>query len=161
MNVELLTEARVRALVPEKIFRRGDAYCEQGAVLELARRNEVLRAAVAGSMDEPYEVQVTIRGDRILARCDCPYAEEWGGWCKHIVAVMLAVARRRIPIQEQPTVRALLAGLGRGEVERLVEALVEQAPRLYDLVRDRAERRREHPPRARQISREVPVDRAP
>jgi len=150
MDAGLLTEERVRALVPEKIFRRGDRYCESGAVLELARRGEVLHALVAGSREEPYMVQVTTRGDRILARCDCPYVEGWGEWCKHVVAVLLAAARHRGPISVQPTVRELLAPVDRPALERIVALLVDRIPRSYHLVEELVERERRRSPPADQ-----------
>lgn len=131
MDLDLLTESHVRALAAEKIYARGDAYCRRGAVVVLVLRGDVLLGAVAGTADEPYVVQLTTRGDRILARCDCPYAEEWGVWCKHAVAVGLAVARRRTEIERQPTVRELLAPLDRAGLVRLVDALVEHDPWLY------------------------------
>jgi uncharacterized Zn finger protein len=155
VDEDLLTEACARALVPEKVFRRGEAYCRQGAVLELARRGDVLHAVVAGSMDEPYHVRVTTRGDRIIACCTCPYADEWEGWCKHIVAVVLAKARRCMRVVEQPTVRALLGPLDREAMEHLLETLVEREPWLYEEVRavlaiNRSRAARAQPARRRQ-----------
>jgi len=137
---DVLGEAQIRAAVPERIFLRGDAYCEQGAVVRLARRGECVHAAVAGSEAEPYQVEVTARGDRVLARCDCPYADEWGEWCKHVVAVLLALARGRTQVEEQPTVRELLATLDRRRIEEVVATLVEEMPGLYDVVRERTQR---------------------
>lgn len=135
MDLDLLTEPHVRALAAEKIVARGDAYCRRGAVLHLALRGDVLHAEVAGTADEPYAVRVTTRGDRILVRCDCPYAEEWGTWCKHAVAATLAVARGTLPIEQEPTVRELLAPLDRDALVRLVEAVVELDPLIYDALR--------------------------
>jgi uncharacterized Zn finger protein len=63
-------------------------------------------------------VRVVARGDRVLARCDCPYAEDWGEWCEHVVAVLLALARGRVTVDEQPTVRELLAPSGPAEAAR-------------------------------------------
>ena len=134
MDLDLLTEPHVRALAAEKIVARGDAYCRRGAVLRLVLRGDVLHAEVAGTADEPYAVRVTTRGDRILVRCDCPYAEEWGTWCKHAVAAALAVARGTVPIERQPTVGELLAPLDREALVRLVDAMVEYDPWLYDAV---------------------------
>ncbi len=139
MDLDLLTEPHVRALAAEKIFTRGDAYCRRGAVLALALRGDVLLGAVEGTADEPYTVRIATRGDRILARCDCPYAEEWGVWCKHAVAVALAVARGT-EVERQPTVAELLAPLDRAALARLVEELVEQEPWLYGAVWESAER---------------------
>lgn len=135
MDLALLTEPHVRALAAEKIFLRGDAYCRRGAVLRLALRGDVLHAEVAGTADEPYAVRITTRGDRILARCDCPYAEEWGEWCKHAVAVALAVARGTLPVEDEPTVRDLVGPLDRAALVQLLEAIVELDPPIYDALR--------------------------
>lgn len=130
-----LSEAGIRALADDRIFARGDGYCARGNVLELARRGEVLHALVAGHRDDPYHVQVLVRGDRILARCDCPYAGEWGECCKHMVAALLAFVRGTVECVEQPTVSALLSPLPRAALEALIERMVDLDPWLYDEVR--------------------------
>ena len=140
MDDQLLTEARVRALVPDRIFRRGESYCARGQVLSIVRRGDVVHAFVQGREDEPYTVELTTRGDRILARCSCPYAQESDSWCKHVVAVMIGVIRHDGPIMEQPTLDSLLGPLDRQALESVVERLVEQDARLYGLVRLMAER---------------------
>ena len=133
---DVLDEAYVRSAVPEQIFLRGEAYCARGAVLSLARRGGRVHAEVEGSREAPYRVHAWARGDRVVAGCDGPYAEDRGEWCKHVVAVLLALVRHRLPVEEQPTVHELLAGRDRHAVERLVERLVEAEPWLYDAVRD-------------------------
>jgi len=95
----------------------------------------VLHADVQGSEFEPYHVMARARGDRLSATCDCPYAEEWGAWCKHVVATLLTALRHGDAIPERPTVSALVAPLERDALVRLLETLVEHAPPLYEIVR--------------------------
>jgi uncharacterized Zn finger protein len=129
-----LTERALVGLVPPQIFERGKTYYARGAVAEIAWRGDVLHADVEGSEVEPYHVIARARGDRLTATCDCPYFEEWGAWCKHVVAVLLTALRDGAAIPDRPTVSALVAPLQRDALVRLVETLVEQAPPLYQVV---------------------------
>lgn len=71
------------------ILGRGQAYFEEGAVVELEQvRQGLYEATVAGSDD--YIVEVEIRQGEVKAlECDCPY--DYGPVCKHEVAVLYAI----------------------------------------------------------------------
>lgn len=71
------------------ILGRGQAYFEEGAVVELEQvRQGLYEATVAGSDD--YIVEVEIRNGEVKAlECDCPY--DYGPVCKHEVAVLYAI----------------------------------------------------------------------
>jgi uncharacterized Zn finger protein len=135
-----LTERALHALVPPQIHERGERYYERGAVIEIAWRGDVLHADVEGSEIDPYHVVVRARGDRLTATCDCPYAEEWGEWCKHVVATLLVVLRDGDTIPQRPTLAELLAPMDRAALAELVEAMVDAAPGLYDAIVDAAAR---------------------
>ena len=118
------TEADVRGHTTEKVFGRGGDYCKAGQVLSLIRRGDVLQAAVEGSEDEPYLVSVTFSSNGIQdAECDCPYGEEWDGWCKHIVAALLLCLESPGEIEERPALQTLLSGLDRAQLQTLVQKL--------------------------------------
>jgi uncharacterized Zn finger protein len=113
-----------------KSYQRGEEYYESGAVTSLVRRGNTVTADVEGSMDD-YIVTVTFRGDgEIEAECDCPY--EYGGWCKHIVAVMLTCLHDSEDVEEQPTLETLLEPLDRVALQMLVLKLAEENPRLAE-----------------------------
>jgi hypothetical protein len=83
-----LTEAHVRELASEKSFDRGEAYYHDGSVLEPVRQGRDLRAQCQGSDYEPYQVSATLGKSGIAeTSCTCPY--DYGGICKHIVALLL------------------------------------------------------------------------
>jgi uncharacterized Zn finger protein len=89
MKLAVLTETLIREESSAESFRRGQDYFDAGAVFSLIRRGEVVEAEVEGSQPEPYSVRVELdEGGVLAALCDCPY--DWGGWCKHIVATLLA-----------------------------------------------------------------------
>lgn len=142
-----LTPGTVRALVPEAVYARGVRYAEVGAVVALTWRGAELHAAVEGSAEAPYRVAVrrVARGraagalDTLAAVCTCPYMSEWDGWCKHVVAVLLVASGDPDGTPRQPTVAELVAAHDRAALVRLLGALVERAPELYDLVADIAD----------------------
>ena len=59
------------------------------------------------------------------ANCSCPY--DWGGYCKHIVAVLLAYLHEPEKVTERPSVDELLADLGRDDRSYESKSSVEEA----------------------------------
>src|SRR4026207_657608 len=88
MLIPSLSEATIRAQSSPDSFSRGRSYYDRGAVSDLALRGATLRAEVEGSQYAPYRFTIPFdQGGIPSASCTCPY--DWGGWCKHIVAVLL------------------------------------------------------------------------
>ena len=110
-----LTEAQIRQYAAEETFQRGREYYRQGAVVGLIKRGPVLQAEVEGSLATPYRVRCTFDPPgQISVTCSCPY--EWGGWCKHIVATLLACLRAPETIEERPTLESTLEQLKREDL---------------------------------------------
>ena len=88
-----ITLDNFRNFVPPKIWSRGAAYFEDGAVVELEEISRgQWRATVEGTED--YDVEISLDGDEVLSwMCDCPY--DGGDICKHVVAAVLAVREQR------------------------------------------------------------------
>jgi uncharacterized Zn finger protein len=122
--------------IEKKILNRGEGYFAVGAIDELWREpNGNYCAVVDGS--EPYEVMVCVneKGEIGEHFCDCPY--EWGEFCKHEVAVMLAIRearanRRKLPNKRKKKSRGLKTILGKHKKEELIE-LICTISREYDL----------------------------
>jgi hypothetical protein len=85
----MIREAYIRRYASNRLFELGRDYLRSGAVSLLANDARQIKGEVQGGGLEPYGVEAVYdeSGD-LLARCDCPY--DRGGWCKHIVAVLLA-----------------------------------------------------------------------
>jgi uncharacterized Zn finger protein len=131
-----LTEAMIHELADPEVFDRGRAYLRQGAVTNLARSEDHVTAHVHGSDIRPYRVRVKVGPSGIEeTSCTCPY--DWGGACKHIVAVLLACLERPDALEETPPLAARLSGLGEEELRAL---LLELAGEDDDVAR-RIERR--------------------
>ncbi|MFB0947449.1 MAG: hypothetical protein ACI9V1_000448 [Spirosomataceae bacterium] len=83
-----LSEDDLRAAAGSMIFSRGEDYFNDGCVgnISIESSGEV-HARVSGSYK--YNVRLVEKSSDVHAKCSCPYASEWGGICKHIVAVLL------------------------------------------------------------------------
>jgi uncharacterized Zn finger protein len=109
--MNLFTEGMLRQYASTESLSRGLKYFQEGAVVSLRRRGNVLEAMVEGSEPEPYWVRiVTDAGGITSAECDCPY--DWEGWCKHIVAALLACIRQPDSVEARPSLAALPFGTG-------------------------------------------------
>jgi len=126
-----LTEAQVRKLATEQSFQRGDRYYQQGRILNPVRQDAVLWADCQGS--ELYQPRVTLGKQGVVsADCTCPY--DWGGLCKHQVALLLAYVHQPDTFHVVPPVSEMLASRSREELIELVELMVQRYPSLLSLV---------------------------
>lgn len=128
-----LAEPLIREHASPESFRRGEDYYRQGAVISLTRRGAMLQAEVAGSDFAPYDVRVTFdEAGVIYAGCSCPY--EWGGWCKHIVAALLAQVHEPEIVRELPTLKETLSTLDQDQLRDLLLKLAERDPSLTGVI---------------------------
>lgn len=130
-----LTEADIRELADDLSFERGMDYYMHDAIQEPVRQGSELRGECYGSQSEPYQVRVLL-GERgiVAAYCTCPR----GGFCKHIVALLLNYIRKPDAFRDVPPLEAMLAPLTRDDLVGLVETMVRREPSLLALVETRA-----------------------
>src|SRR3989338_4298705 len=83
-----IAEQAIEDLVNPVIFTRGKNYWRQGRVLECEFHQGVVRGKVQGSRTKPYHVKIFCTPERLHPECNCPF--DWGGFCKHTVALWLA-----------------------------------------------------------------------
>ena len=135
-NPPYITEAAIRAKVTESSYARGVDYYHSGTVESATLRGSQLFAAVPGSEWDPYQVGVTFLGSDFTASCTCPY--EWEGYCKHVVAAVLAVIDEDppVPVDTAPPLADLLDNPDAPALRALVHRLVEAAPALVEVVDD-------------------------
>ncbi len=109
----------INALTTPESVSRGRTYFRSGAVGTVVRRGEHLTSDVEGSDIEPYRVTVRLSDSGVAdASCSCPY--EYGGYCKHIVAVLLKVSERHANIIERPALTDQLADLDKNQLIALL-----------------------------------------
>lgn len=79
--------------VPKKIFDRGKKLLEEKRILEIEEDKSGIKARIQGSYYSEYTVRIKMKGKEVIDwSCTCPYD---GDICKHVVAVLLEVARLR------------------------------------------------------------------
>ena len=123
----------IRQETTTKSFQRGESYYHDDAVMSLFMRGQNLEAKVSGSEYDGYRVTVKLEDNHITsAYCTCPY--DYGGWCKHIVATLLAYLHKPNSIEKRLTLEQLLDGLDAEQSRQLVQFLAEDNPELIDQV---------------------------
>ena len=128
-----ITETLVREHSSPQSFRKGEDYYRQGAVLSVIRRDTTVQAEVAGGGFVPYNVSVSFYEAGIVhATCSCPY--DWGGWCKHIVAVLLSCVHAPEIVQNLPALEETLCTLDRDQLQDLLLKLAERDPTLTEVI---------------------------
>jgi uncharacterized Zn finger protein len=130
MSVPKINESIIRQNSSDKSFARGKEYARSQSVRDLVLRDQTLQASVAGS--SYYRVSIGF-SDRDIqsAQCSCPY--NFGGWCKHIVAVLL-VAMEQPQIEARPSLVEMLEKLDLEQTRKLVHNLVAKSPDLAELI---------------------------
>jgi uncharacterized Zn finger protein len=133
MRLPTYSDAAIRAHTSADSFQRGREYHRRGAVASLVQRGPLLEADVWGTDVDPYRVQVTFAADGPAgATCTCPY--DWGGWCKHIAAALLAARDQPDQLEERPPLPELLAGLERDQLQALLLKLAAYEPRIAAVI---------------------------
>ncbi|MFC1717619.1 SWIM zinc finger domain-containing protein, partial [Candidatus Poribacteria bacterium] len=128
-----LTEVDIRERATDASFDRGYEYYRDGAVLEIEFRGNQVAAEVEGSDYDPYQVSISLSEHGIeYAACTCPY--DWGGDCKHIVAVLLTYIHSPEEMEELPSVEAMLTDLDRDQLQALILKLVNSQPGLANMI---------------------------
>ncbi|NDJ75050.1 MAG: hypothetical protein GYB65_02225 [Chloroflexi bacterium] len=126
-----LSEDIVRRNATAQSFERGEHYYAHGAVHDCVRRGMTLEAQVEGSQFAPYRVAITLDEAGIRsASCTCPY--DFGGYCKHQVAVLLFYLRQPGVFTEQPEPSDPFDALSAGQLRTLIRTLLDQKPDLND-----------------------------
>ena len=130
-----LTEDKIRALASSQSFERSVDYYHSGAVFDIRRVGDVLRGQCLGSSYTPYRVSVQLGPGGVAAtHCTCPY--DWGGICKHIVALLLTWVHNPDEFQPLAPLDERLAGKSKEELIALIQEMLKREPdleRLLDL----------------------------
>jgi hypothetical protein len=128
-----LTAEDIAAQTDAGSFSRGRGYTRSQRIFAAFRRENTLHARCHGSSGGPYIVEVTlatagqrVKHNPIAFACDCPR----GGFCKHIVALLLTWMERPESFDVRPPLAELLSNKSREELVALIGALVRAEPDL-------------------------------
>jgi uncharacterized Zn finger protein len=133
MSLPTITESIIRAGAGAQSFERGQEYYRSGAISNTAIQGHTLTGECEGTQEPYYQVRVELDEAGIRsARCTCAY--DYGGYCKHVVALLLHYVHypNQFTIRQDPT--KLLADLSRDELMALMTKLLRDRPEVYDWV---------------------------
>lgn len=125
-----ITETALKLLSSTESYVRGNELYRSGAIYDTFRQGNVLTGKCEGSSAPFYQLRVTIdEGGIQEASCTCPY--DWGGYCKHIIALILTYIHDPEAFVEQQRVEDLLTGLDKESLVRLIGKMMDKDPDLY------------------------------
>jgi uncharacterized Zn finger protein len=126
-TIPTINEEYIRALVGEASFQRGQQYYRGGAIFETRQQGMTLKARCEGSRSAAYRVEVTFNSKEIDSTdCSCPI----GGYCKHVVALLLTWLHSPEEFTEQQDIDAVLEGRSKAELISLIKLMLRKEPEL-------------------------------
>jgi len=88
-----ITVDEIGSLCRGIVFERAREYVRGGKVGKIEISGDIARAIVHGAEDYDVSVKIGAKKYDFNATCTCPYSK--GGQCKHVVAVLLKLAKRK------------------------------------------------------------------
>lgn len=124
-----LTESTIRSYTSDQSFERGREYYHSGAIYNAIRQGNTLLADCVGT--ETYHLRVELdEGGIQSATCTCPYG--LGGYCKHLVALLLTYIHKPGEFIERKPISALLENVDKATLVAILTKLSDRQPELYN-----------------------------
>jgi uncharacterized Zn finger protein len=131
MTTLKLTDSVIRAGANEKSFARGQELYRNGAISDAAIQGNILTGHCEGAQSPFYQVRAELDAGGVrAASCNCEY--DFGGYCKHIIALLLTFAREPEQFAVREDVAKRLAELSREQLLALLTELLDEVPDLSD-----------------------------
>lgn len=133
MQYPNITEEQIQERCTKNVFSRGEGYFYDEMIENPIFHGDTLSAHCHGSEATPYHVSVELTPTGIAAaECSCPY--DWGGDCKHIVALLLTYIHEPEEIRSVEPVLTAIAEKPRATLLRVISELLKREPTLVSIV---------------------------
>ena len=124
-----LTPDQIQERCTAQSFTRGLDYFHAGAIDNPVLHGYTLSATCEGTDIDPYRVTVELMPTGIASTyCSCPY--DWGGDCKHIVALLLTYVHEPDGILSLESLFATLEAKPKSSLLQVISELLKHAPEL-------------------------------
>ncbi len=134
MQYPNITEDQIQERCTKAVFSRGEGYFYDEAIENAIFHDWTLSATCQGSEFTPYRVSVELTPTGIAdAECSCPY--DWGGDCKHIVALLLTYVHEIDEIHSVEPVLTAIAEKPRATLLHIISELLKREPALVPIVK--------------------------
>ena len=129
-----LTEDQIQDRCTKQVFARGEGYFYNEMIENAMFHGSTLCATCQGSEDTPYTVSVELTPTGIAdAACSCPY--DWGGDCKHIVALLLTYVHEPDEIHSIEPILTAIAEKPKATLLDIISELLKREPTLVSIVK--------------------------
>lgn len=134
MQLPNLTHDQIQDRCTAQSFARGEAYFDTGMIGNPVLHGWTLSATCEGTEEYPYHVSVELMPTGIAdADCSCPY--DWGGDCKHIVALLLTYVNMPEVIYSLDALLTALAEKPKETLLRVISELLKRTPELVPVAK--------------------------
>jgi uncharacterized Zn finger protein len=127
-----ITLKQIRARASDQSFSRGNTLYDSDSISQTVRRGDEIEARCRGSYPEPYRVWAKLNGSEITTSCTCEY--DWGGDCKHIIAMLLTYLHEPARFEERQTLQDALLSRSKEDLVDIIMLMVTRYPDLQDIV---------------------------
>jgi uncharacterized Zn finger protein len=118
-----LSEQQIKLYTTSTVYQRGVAYYKSEAVVDIVQYGEQIKAQVAGSQHQDYQVVIDFDKSGIQScQCDCPYHS----YCKHLVAVLLTCLHQPKSVEQVESLANRVQQLSKVQLCQLIEQLAVQ-----------------------------------
>ena len=132
MQLPELTPDQIQQRCTEQSYMRGVDYFHTGAIGNATLHGHTLSGTCEGTDIDPYHVTVELTPTGIaVTDCSCPY--DWGGDCKHIVALLLTYAEVPDTIYSLDTLLAALEEKPKPNLLQIISELLTRVPELIPI----------------------------
>lgn len=132
-TIPKITKSDVKNWTNSAYFQRGENYYRGGAIYNQRREEMTIKSQCAGSYQDFYrqEVQFSNKGIE-SADCSCPVGD--GGYCKHVVALLLTWVHDMASFVELEMLDSTLEKRSKAELIVLIKEMLDQNPELSYLL---------------------------
>ena len=128
-----ITEETIQKMSSDKSYDRGYRYYRSGAIFDPVRQGNQLIGYCEGSQYQPYRVSAELGPSGIeRINCTCPY--DWGGICKHQVALLLTWVNQPDKFHTTPPLDQMLNDRSKEDLIVLIKEMLKREPDLRRLV---------------------------
>ena len=134
MQLPRLTHDQIQDRCTARSFTRGEEYFAMEMIGNPVLHGWTLAATCEGSEEYPYHVSVELMPTGIAdAECSCPY--DWGGDCKHIVALLLTYVDTPEVIYSLDALLTALAEKPKETLLRVISELLKRSPEMVPVAK--------------------------
>lgn len=128
-----ITQKQIQSRATNQSFSRGKSLYNDGSISQTVRRGDEIEARCRGSYPEPYRVWAKFNDSEIITvGCNCEY--DWGGDCKHIIALLLTYLHEPDRFEERQTLQTALLSRNKEDLVDIIMLMVTRYPDLQDIV---------------------------